>query len=201
MTAPLMICEHCDTVYQRRELVCGEVARCVRCDAVLERYHRFSVSSMLALVLTALVVFVQANVWPIVTLGLNGQLVSTRLWGTIVMMWNDHSQVVAVLAAATLFFFPLGKMLLLGWVLWFARKGQRAPGFRWAMLALHHIKPWTMSEVFVLGALVAIVKAHVYFDVIPNAGIFAYAVMMLLITVFAGIDLRKLWDMTAERAA
>ncbi|MFC5740623.1 paraquat-inducible protein A [Dyella tabacisoli] len=201
MTAPLMICEHCDTVYRRRELACGEVARCVRCDAVLERHHRWSAGAMLALVLTALVVFVQANIWPIVTLGLNGQLVSARLWDTILMMWNDHSQIVAVLAAATLFFIPLGKMLLLGWVLLFARRGERAPGFRLAMVILHHIKPWTMSEVFVLGALVAIVKAHVYFDVIPNPGIFAYAVMMLLITVFAGIDLRRLWDMTAERTA
>lgn len=56
--APLLICEHCDTVYRRRELCCGEAARCQRCDAVLERYHRLGVNGMLALVLTALVVFI-----------------------------------------------------------------------------------------------------------------------------------------------
>ena len=129
-----------------------------------------------------MIAFVQANIWPIVTLGLNGQLISTTLWGCIVMMWRDHAQVVAVLAALTLFFFPIGKMLLLGWVLLYARRGQRAPGFRPAMVMLYRIGPWTMSEVFVLGALVAIVKAHMYFDVIPNPGIFAYGVLMLLIS-------------------
>jgi len=150
---------------------------------------------------TALIIFLQANIWPIVTLGLNGQLISTTLWGMILMMWQDHSQVVSVLAAGTLFFFPLSKMLALGWLLLFARTGRRAPGFRQLMVAMHYVQPWTMSEVFVLGALVAIVKAHVYFDVIPDSGIFAYAALTVLITVFSGIDLRRLWDLVPEPSA
>jgi paraquat-inducible protein A len=197
----LQICEYCDTVYRRRTLARGEVAYCVCCQAVLERHHGFSVNAMLALVLTALIVFVQANVWPIVTLGLNGQYSSATLWGAIIQMWQQQAQVVSVLAAATLFFFPLLKMLSLGWLLWFSRKGRRAPGFVRIMVMLHYIGPWTMSEVFVLGALVAIVKAHVYFDVVANPGIYAYAVLTLLITIFASIDLRKLWDLTPETSA
>jgi len=110
----LLICEYCDTVYRRRTLTRGEVAHCLRCQAVLERHHGLSVNAMLALVLTAMVVFVQANVWPIVTLGLNGQFSSATLWGTIIQMWQQQAQVVSVLAAATLFFFPLLKMLSLG---------------------------------------------------------------------------------------
>ncbi|WP_267222923.1 paraquat-inducible protein A [Dyella silvae] len=197
----MWICEHCDSVYQRRVLACGEVARCTRCGALLARHHYLGVRGMLALVLTAMVVFVQANIWPIVTLGLNGHMISTTLWGCIVMMWHEHSQVVAIIAACTLFFFPIGKMLLLGWVLLYARQGVRAPGFRWAMVTLHQIGPWTMSEVFVLGTLVAIVKAHMYFDVVPNAGVFAYGVLMLIITAFASIDVRELWDVTVDRPA
>jgi uncharacterized paraquat-inducible protein A len=69
------------------------------------------------------------------------------------------------------------------------------------MVAMHHLGPWTMSEVFVLGALVAMVKAKSYFDVMPDPGIYAYAVLTVLITVFAGIDLRRLWDLRARRIA
>ncbi|MDE1893212.1 MAG: paraquat-inducible protein A [Pseudomonadota bacterium] len=196
--ASLLICEHCDTVYRRRALECGEVACCPRCRAVLERHHRLGVNSLLALLLTAMIVFVQANIWPIVTLGLNGQYSATTLWGMIITMWQQQAQVVAVLAACTLFFFPMAKMLMMGWLLWFARRGRRAPGFVPLMVGLHRIGPWTMSEVFVLGALVAIVKAHVYFEVIADPGIYAYAVLTLLITIFSGVDLRLLWDETAE---
>jgi paraquat-inducible protein A len=192
----LLICEYCDTVYRRRTLTRGEVAHCQCCQAVLERHHGLSVNAMLALVLTAMVVFVQANVWPIVTLGLNGQYSSATLWGTIIQMWQQQAQVVSVLAAATLFFFPLYKMLSLGWLLWFARQGRRAPGFVPVMVTLHYLGPWTMSEVFVLGALVAIVKARIYFDVVADPGIYAYAALTLLITIFASVDLRQLWDAT-----
>lgn len=190
----LLICEHCDTVHQRRPLARSEVARCARCHAVLERHQRIGVDVMFALVITVMVIFVQANVWPIMTLGLNGEQIHATLWGIIIMMWNKQSQVVAVLAAATLFFFPLCKMLTLGWLLIFGRRGKRAPGFRTLMVILHYIAPWTMSEVFVLGVLVSIVKAQMYFDVTPNIGAFAYAVLAILITVFSGIDMRQLWD-------
>ncbi|WP_449427907.1 paraquat-inducible protein A [Rhodanobacter umsongensis] len=203
MAAPerLLICEHCDTVYRRRPLARGEVARCARCMAELERHHGLSANALLALVLTAMIVFVQANMWPIVTLGLNGQFSGTTLWGMIIAMWQQQAQVVSVLAAFTLFFFPLVKMLTLGWLLWFARQGRRAPGFVPLMVTLHRVGPWTMSEVFVLGALVAIVKAHNYFDVVADPGIYAYAALTLLITIFAGVDLRELWDQTSEHPA
>lgn len=196
----LLICEHCDTVYRRQLLSRGDVACCTRCGAELERHHRLGANTLLALALTALIVFVQANMWPIVTLGLSGQFSSTTLWGMIIAMWQEQAKVVSVLVAATLFFFPLVKMTVLGWLLWFARAGRRAPGFVLLMVALHRLGPWTMSEVFVLGALVAIVKAHAYFDVIPDPGIYAYAALTLLITIFAGVDLRQLWDDVPEQA-
>ncbi|MGN2253612.1 paraquat-inducible protein A [Frateuria sp. GZRe12] len=195
-SSPLLICEHCDTVHRNHALARGETMRCVRCGALLARYHVLNAGGMLALVLTALIVFLIANVWPVVTLGLGSQQSSATLWGIILKMWGQGAPIVAVIAAATLFFFPLNKMLMLGWVLFFARDGRRAPGFASIMKSLYYLQPWTMSEVFVLGAIVSIVKAHAYFDVQPDPGIWAYGVLMLLITVFSGIDLRSLWDMT-----
>jgi paraquat-inducible protein A len=90
-------------------------------------------------------------------------------------------------------------MMGLGWLLLFARRRRRAPGFRLLMIMMHYLGPWTMSEVFVLGVLVAMVKAKSYFDVMPDPGIYAYAVLTVLITVFAGVDPRRLWDYVADR--
>ena len=194
----LLICEDCDTVYRRRPLERREVARCARCGAELDRHRGLTVNALLALILTAMIVFVQANVWPIFTLGLSGQFNATTLWGVIVVMWQQGAQVISLLVAATLFFFPMAKMLVMGWLLWFARAGRRAPGFAPLMVALHRIGPWTMSEVFVLGALVAIVKAHQFFEVIADPGIYAYGALTLLITIFSGVDMRQLWEQTPE---
>ena len=196
----LLVCEHCDTVHRGHVLGHGEEVCCVRCGAVLVRYHTLDAGGMLALVLTALIVFLIANVWPVVTLGLGAQQSSATLWGMILMMWGQGAQVVSVVAAATLFFFPLNKMVMVGVVLVSARAGRRAPGFAAIMRTLYYLQPWTMTEVFVLGALVSIVKARAYFDVQADPGIWAYAVLTLLITIFSGIDLRRLWDMTEPDA-
>jgi paraquat-inducible protein A len=197
-SAKRLICEHCDSVYRRRELRRGEVSLCPVCGAVLERHQRLGNDALPAVVLTALIAFAQGNIWPIVTITLNGQASSARLWDMIIIMWQDQAQIVAVITAFTLFFFPLMNLLSLGWLLVFARRGTRAPGFRPLMVALHHLRPWTMSEVFVLGAIVAMVKAQSYFEVTPDKGIYAYGVLMLLVTTVAGLDLRRLWDRIPE---
>ncbi|WP_413623984.1 MULTISPECIES: paraquat-inducible protein A [Luteibacter] len=197
----LIVCEHCDSVYRRRSLARGEVADCVVCGAVLERHQWLGVDAQFALIFAALIVFVIANVSPIVTLGLSGMKAATTLWGAVIAMWNDGAQIVAVLSAMTLFFFPLGQILIFGWVLWFARKGIRAPGFPLAMSALVRVKPWSMIEVFMLGTLVAVVKAHTYFDVVPGAGIWAFGFLTLLVTVFSSLDPRELWDLTSDAKA
>jgi len=197
----LLICDECDTVHRMPKLGRAEVARCARCGAVLARRHRLGLDALMAMVLAALFLFIQGNIWPVVTLGLNGQQNSTTLWGMILIMWQDHSQVVSVITAVTLFFFPLFNMLSLGWLLSFGRHGRAAPGFRPLMLLLHYVGPWTMSEVFVLGALVAMVKAKSYFEVFPDAGIYAYGALILFTTLFAGFDLRRLWDIVPSRGA
>ncbi|SEO86086.1 paraquat-inducible protein A [Luteibacter sp. UNC138MFCol5.1] len=197
----LIVCEHCDSVYRRRTLARGEVADCVVCGAVLDRHQWVSVDGQFALIVTAFIVFVIANVSPIVTLGLSGMSAATTLWGAVIAMWNDGAQIVAFLSAMTLFFFPLSQILIFGWVLWFARSGRRAPWFAQAMTALVSVKPWSMIEVFMLGTLVAVVKAHTYFDVVPGAGIWAFGVLTLLITVFSSLDPRELWTLTREDKA
>jgi paraquat-inducible protein A len=197
----LIICEHCDSVYRRRRLARGEVADCTVCGAVLERHQWIGIDGQFALIVAAFIVFVIANVSPIVTLGLSGMTAATTLWGAVIAMWQDGAQLVAFLSAMTLFFFPLSQIVIFGWVLWFARSRRRAPGFAQAMTALVRVKPWSMIEVFMLGTLVAVVKAHTYFDVVPGPGIWAYGFLTLLITVFSSHDPRQLWDMTREPKA
>lgn len=197
----LIICEHCDSVYRRRTLARGDVADCVVCGAVLERHQWIGIEGQFALVVTSAIVFLIANLSPIVTLGLSGMTSATTLWGAVIAMWMDGAQLVAFLTAMTLFFFPLSQIAIFGWVLWFARTGRRAPGFARAMWALVNIKPWSMIEVFMLGTLVAVVKAHTYFDVVPGAGIWAFGVLTLLITVFSSLDPRELWTLTREDRA
>lgn len=196
---PLVICRYCDAVHRREVLARGEVARCMRCHAVLYRYPWLSVKNLFALSVTAIIVLAIANAWPIVSLGLNGAERSATLWQAIFSIWHDGAPIVAVLTALMLFFFPLMQVMLFGWVFGFVQARRTPPGFVPVMRVLAAIRPWSLIEVFMLGTLVALVKIGSLFDVILQPGIWAFAVLTLLIALLTLTDLRRIWTLREER--
>ena len=189
----LVVCEHCDSVYRKHDLDHDEVARCGRCRAVLYRASRLDIDHLLALTLTAAIVFVIANVSPVIRITVGGMHNEANLLQAISALSQGSALIVGLVAAATLFLVPLLQIVLLGWVLLFARAGRRAPGFGFAMRVLHHIRPWSMTEVFLLGVLVAIVKLSGMLNVIAGPGTYATVVLTVLVTVIAKRDVRILW--------
>lgn len=192
--ASLVVCEHCDSVYRRHELRPDEIARCARCRAVLYRSTRLDIDELLALTLAAAIVFAIANMTPVIRIAVGGMHNEANLLQAISALTHGASLLVGLVAAATLFVVPLLQIALLGWVLLFARARRRAPGFVLAMRVLHWIRPWSMTEVFLLGVLVAIVKLSGMINVVAGPGTWATVVLTVLITVIAKRDIRTLWD-------
>lgn len=195
----IVICEHCDAVFQRPPLAPGVLARCSRCDAPLYRNRPLDLDVMLALALTALIVLVLANVFPIVTLQVSNTEREATLWGAILATYDTGVAFVALLAALTVFFFPLLQILLYLHVLLPMRWGLRAAGFRYAMHLLRAMQPWSMVEVFVLGVLVAVVKLAGMAEVTPQLGMWGFALLTVLLTLLNSFDLHQLWDIAQER--
>jgi paraquat-inducible protein A len=199
--AHLIACEHCDAVYRLRPLARGEAARCARCHAALYRAQRLGIDAMLALTVAAAITFVIANVWPIVSLGLNGNDNAATLWQAIIDTWDEGAGLISVLAALTLFVFPMLQIAMFFWVLAFLRLRRRPPGFALLMVAIRRVRPWSMIEVFMLGTLVALAKVSDLFDVLLLPGIWAFAALTALITTVSTFDLHRLWNSATERFA
>ncbi|HWH83784.1 MAG TPA: paraquat-inducible protein A [Burkholderiaceae bacterium] len=190
----LVACEGCDAVYRRRSLSAGAVARCPRCGATLGRGHRLAVDGQLALASGALVVFVLANVSDIVKLNLRGVHSEVTLWESVWSTWLSGQEVVALLAGATAFAFPLAVILLRLYVLAPLAAGRRVRGFVPAMRALRWVTRWSMVEVFLFGALVAIVKIGGLASVVPGVGIFSFGVLTLLLAANQAAGLHGIWQ-------
>src|SRR3546814_16312483 len=62
------------------------------------------------------------------------------------------------------------------------------------MHALRQMRPWSMVEVFLIGALVAVVKIAGMADVHAEPGLYALGVLTFLLAVINAFDLRLLWD-------
>ncbi|MEQ7921667.1 paraquat-inducible protein A [Xanthomonas sp. WHRI 1810A] len=189
-----IICEHCDSLYQALDLSKGQSAYCLRCRAVLDRGPRMSIDQLLALSLAAAIMFVFANVFPVISISMQGLHNEVTLWGSVQALAQGRITLIALVAGLAIILAPALQIALLIWVLIPARRGEIAPGFKSCMRALEHLRPWSMLEVCLLGILVAIVKLAGMLDVHPGAGLWAMAMLMVLIVLIAGKDIRRLWD-------
>lgn len=192
--SPLVVCAHCDAVHRRVALPLRGRAHCSRCDSVLYSAGRTRLDLWLALSLTSAIVYLIANVNPIVELQLRGESTQASLLGALIATWQAGVAPVAILAALCAFVLPMLRIALELYVLAFLHMDHRPPGFRTAMHLLRTTRPWSMVEVFMLGVLVAVVKLGGQVTVIPGAGLGGFVALTALLTVVATFDPDALWD-------
>lgn len=192
--AQLVICEHCDSVYQRLALAPRQTAHCQRCGALLARGRRLNTDQLLALTIAAAILFVFANTFPIMGISMQGLGNETTLWETVEALAQGRITLIALVTALSIIFAPALQIILLAWVLIHARSGHVAPGFRICMRTLEHLRPWSMLEVCLLGILVAIIKLAGLLDVHPGIGLWAMSMLTVLIILIGGRDVRELWN-------
>jgi paraquat-inducible protein A len=189
-----IICEHCDSVYTPVPLAKGQIARCVRCAAILDRGGQLSIQQLLALSIGAALLFVLANAFPVITISLQGLSNQATLWQSVEALAQGQISVMAAVAGLTIILAPMLQIILLCWVLGFALVGRAAPGFKLCMRSLEHLRPWSMLEVCLLGILVAIIKLAGMLDVHPGLGLWAMAMLTVLIILISGKGIRRLWN-------
>ena len=196
----LLVCPHCDAVHRTVALRRHEVAACVACGRVLARNHSLSVDQVLALTVAAALVFLITNSYPLMTIEVGGMRTETTVWGAALLMLHGWAAWPAAVLALSMFVLPLLQIALLLWLLAFARFGRRAPGFRGLLVTLHRSRPWSMTEVFLLGALVAIVKLSSWVHVTPGIGIWALASLTILLTLLSVVETRFWWSLLEAHA-
>lgn len=190
----LVGCEQCDTICLKETLDKDETAYCPCCGALLYQKSK-SLSNIFALTLTALIVFIIANSFPIVMVELQGISVQTTLLGAVIAMFKINKAFVGILILITTFIVPLLNLCLLLYVLNVVSLLKRRPKFLvQAMRLLYVLKTWAMIEVFLIGVLVALVKLVGMVVVVPGIGLWAFAILSVLMVMISSIQLQNIWD-------
>ena len=195
----LTVCAGCDQAYARRPLSSTEWARCRRCGSTLEHGRRFSVSTWLALTLTAAIAMVFANVFPVAVISLGGLESEATVWQSVVALAAGPGAPVAIAAGMIAIGVPALQVLTLLWILSFAVAGRSCPYFVPAMRVLRVSKPWGMIEVCLLAILVALVKLSGFLHVVAGIGVGAIVVLAPLMAVITSRNAGDLWPLYEAR--
>ncbi|CAG9164992.1 Intermembrane transport protein PqiA [Cupriavidus laharis] len=190
----LVACEYCDAVYERAGLSRGERALCVRCGGQLYRESAHAYRRLLPLVITALILFLISNAFPIVEMDLKGVRTQTTLWGAVQALYADHMALVAALVFATTILFPLSEMLMMAYLL-VPMAGHRMPaGFDRIVRGIRQTRPWGMIEVFMIGVLVTLVKLSTMAQVLPGIALWSFGALVVVLAAMLSFDPRDLWQ-------
>jgi paraquat-inducible protein A len=184
-TAGLRRCHDCDLLVELGSLPPRATARCVRCGALLAASKDDPARRALSLYMAALVLWVVSNAFPFMTLRLEGREQRSVLFSSALSLYRDGLWELGLLVLLLVIVFPLGKILLNLTVLVSLHLDRRndwmAPLFR----LVEKLRPWAMTEVFLLGVLVAYAKLLDIADIEIGPSMIAF---VLLIVAVAAAD-------------
>jgi paraquat-inducible protein A len=187
-------CHDCGQVQALPELGPRSLARCWRCEAVLD-VREPADSTPLALALAGFVSGLVANAFPILEVHLAGRERSNLLVTGPRALISERFPELGLLVATFSILIPLLWLAAVAYVLFHVRAGVRArelgPLFRLA----ERLRPWAMLEVYVMGGYVAFTRLEELGRVTIGIGGWAVAATALLtFLVDRVLDRRHVWD-------
>lgn len=200
-------CATCGLLQRVRPLEPGTVAECGRCGGVVAERKSGSLARTAALSLAALILYVPANVYPILRMNLHGAYSENTVWDGCVALFRSDQWFPALVVFLASIVIPLFKLLGLFFLVATARFGSGIARRRrtWIHRFIEVIGPWALLDVFLLAVLVALVKLEQLATILPGPGLVAFtAVVVLTILASASYDPRLIWsgaDGYAQRPA
>jgi paraquat-inducible protein A len=175
----VIVCPSCDLAHRAATTPVSERTRCARCRAHLQRPETGSIDTAIALSLAALGLFVLSNAYPLVVIHSNGTTREATLVGAAVSFFRQGHAALAWLVFITTVLGPFLQIASLLYLLIPLRYKQHAPGQSTIFRLLTQARPWTFVEVFMLGALVALVRLAAFARVVPGIALWSCALLML----------------------
>ncbi len=190
----LIICQQCFTLHEIVPIKDGSKACCSECGGILYRYDSKLIEHGLALSITGFIFFVLANVFPLVQIEILGHTQFITIPKTILSLFESGFYIVGLLCAFLVFIFPL-MIFTINMILFILLKIKRAKKLtKELLILLSHITPWSMTDIFLISILVALVKLIGYAQIHMGIAFWALMVFVLIdLYIVKRINLSELW--------
>ena len=180
---------------------CGMVqplaTRCGRCAARLRRRNADSLHRTAAFVVTGFVLYLPANLYPVLTVISFGRGAPATIMGGVVELMNGSDWPLALIVFAASVAVPLLKLIGLGWLLvstYLGAAGRLADRTRLYRL-IDLVSRWSSVDIFVAALLTALVTLGNLATVEPGLGVLAFgAVVFVTLLATEAFDPRLMWD-------
>jgi paraquat-inducible protein A len=196
-----MGCHACGLLLRKRHAGAGQTLRCPRCAAPVHDRKPDSLQRTTALLLTAAVLYVPANYFPIMTVVSFGKGQTSTIISGIVHLAHSGMLSLALLVFFASVLVPVLKLFGLGFlVISVHRRSRWRPRDRAQLYRIiEQVGRWSMIDIFMISILVALVKLGNVATIETGLGATCFAAVVV-ITMFASMsfDPRLMWDALEE---
>lgn len=207
----LIACPECDLLIEMpRQLGHKEKLYCPRCKHHIATGHKQAADVIVAVGFASLLMLILANIYDFIGIKAQGQTTNMTLFEAVVRL-SDYGYVVL---GITFFVFAVVfpaiyilLMMILALPVLSARflanpsvavqtHHKSPPSYRVAIAKLiSQLLPWSMSDVFIVGVLVSLIKAIGSAEVILGIAFWSYILFTLgFIVCIALADNKRIWD-------
>jgi len=191
----LKLCQCCTAVVALAQ------THCPRCHSRVYSRTPASLQKTLALLVAACVLYIPANLLPIMRTVSFGNITDSTIISGFVLMWQDREYPVALVILLASVVVPIVKILVMFWLCYLTRIPARAKGklSTQVYLLVDWVGRWSMVDVLVVAILATLVRFDLLMSVYPGVGALVFAAVVV-ITMLAAIsfDPRLLWDQQTE---
>ncbi|HYN37726.1 MAG TPA: paraquat-inducible protein A [Rhodospirillales bacterium] len=193
----LVGCHTCQLTVELAESAHGAEVRCPRCGSSLHRRKPDSLARTAALLVTAAVLYIPANLYPVMTLTALGSGEPSTIIGGVIELVEANMWPLALIVFVASILVPMLKLISMSWLVISVHTGSRwRLKDRTLIYRLNElVGRWSMVDVFVVSILVALVQLGSLAQIVPGMGILAFASVVVLTMVAAlSFDPRLMWD-------
>lgn len=197
------------TAAQRGLLTCGtcgllnrpcrpiEEAHCARCEARLHWRKPASVARTWAFLAAAAILYVPANLMPVIHSGSLFGSNSNTILGGVLYFWRTGSWALAIIVFVASIVVPATKIAVLAMLLVTSQRRSRwRPADRTRLYRLAtYVGRWSMVDIYIGAVSVALVQLRPFAAIEPGPGaIYFGAVVILTMLASESFDPRLIWD-------
>ena len=186
------------------KLAAADMHACPRCGAAMHVRKTNSLQRTLALLITASILYIPANLYPIMITDQLGASEESTIIGGVILLINLGSVPVAAVIFIASVMVPVGKFMSMYYLVWSVNARHPASGRQRTVLyqLTELIGKWSMVDVFVVAILVALVHLGGVLVIRPGIAALSFAgVVMVTMVAAHSFDPRLIWDRLEENNA
>lgn len=190
----LINCHNCGLLHEKADQA---HVHCHRCGASLHARKPDSLSRTWAYLLAAYVLYIPANVLPIMTTTSLGSIQSDTILSGVKYLLVTGSWLLALIIFIASVFVPVLKLIILSYLAISVqvRSSWRPRERAWLYRLAEIMGRWSMVDIYVVTLMVALVKIHGLADIDAGSGAVAFgAVVVLTMLAAMSFDPRLIWD-------